>query len=91
MNFTLAEMRAVCVAPFVAVGMLKMIVKMSMLPSVARCAGILMIRIDRVRVLIAIIGMQVWKVPNVKAIRYVWKVPNVKAIRYVHALTLIIE
>ena len=79
LNFTLAEMRAVCVAPFVAVGMLKMIVKMSLLPSVARCAGILMIRIDRVRVLIAIIGMQVWKVPNVKAIRYV------------HALTLIIE
>jgi len=79
MNFTLAEMRAVCVAPFVAAGMLKMIVKMSMLPSVARCAGILMIRIDRVRVLIAIIGMQVWKVPDVKAIRYA------------HALTLIIE
>ena len=39
--------------------MLKMIVKMPLLPSVARCAGILMIRIDRVRVLIAIIGMQV--------------------------------
>ena len=38
-----------------------------------------MIRIDRVRVLIAIIGMQVWKVPNVNAIRYA------------HALTLIIE
>jgi hypothetical protein len=44
----------------VAVGMLKMIVKMPLLPSVARCAGILMIRIDRVRVLIAIIGMQVF-------------------------------
>ncbi len=43
-----------------AVGMLKMIVKMPLLPSVARCAGILMIRIDRVRVLIAIIGMQVF-------------------------------
>ena len=49
-----------------AVGMLKMIVKMSLLPSVARCAGILMIRIDRVRVLIAIIGMQVWKVLMLK-------------------------
>jgi len=38
-------------------GMLKITV--FLLPSVARCAEILMIRIDRVRVLIAIIGMQV--------------------------------
>lgn len=40
--------------------MLKIIVKMLLLPSVERCAEILMIRIDRVRVLIAIIGMQVF-------------------------------
>ena len=59
--------------------MFKITVYVFLLTSVARCAEILMIRIDRVRVLIAIIGMQVWKVPNVKAIRYV------------HALTLIIE
>ena len=39
--------------------MFKITVYVFLLPSVARCAVILMIRIDRVRVLIAIIGMQV--------------------------------
>ena len=46
--------------------MFKITVYVFLLPSVARCAEILMIRIDRVRVLIAIIGMQVWKVLMLK-------------------------
>jgi hypothetical protein len=60
MSFTLAEKRAVRIAQFVVDGMLKITVYVFLLPSVARCAVILMIRIDRVRVLIAIIGMQVF-------------------------------
>jgi hypothetical protein len=50
----------------------KMIVKMFLLASVARCAGILMIRIGRVRALIAIIGMQVVGVcSHVTAVYYI--------------------
>ena len=60
--------------------MIKIIVKMFLLPSVARCAEILMIRIDRVRVLTAIIGMQV-----------VGKCSYVKTICFAHELALLIE
>jgi hypothetical protein len=61
-------------------GMLRISVSMFLLPSVARCAEILMIRIDRARVLIAIIGMQVSGMCS-----------YVNAICYVHALTMMIE